>query len=227
MFGKKMTVVSVDDSHNVIVESPWIDHLHLNQLTQWLPVLGEVEDVSCFGFLNLNEDLCAFYNSIVSVGRSIGAPNQVVSQVLPFKRRALNHYFENPALLAHYCLSDGLFSRDVEDDATVLAANEIVFDPKRWANEFEIDQLREIGRSVGLHGRAVVFRAGNPIKLLAGIYSMMAENQDPVNFCCGATLTDRLPYQLQVCQEMDTRAKAFLNANSIRYFQAREMAQIA
>lgn len=221
-----MSIVSVDASHQVITDSPWIDQMHLRQLTAWLPMIGDFEDKYCLSFLNLNEKLCVLCGSVFSAGRRIGSPSQVVTQVLPFRKQLLGNYFGNPALLAYYCLSNGLLSRDDVDSISELN-NEIVFDPNRWAKEFDIGQLKEIGRSIALHGRAVVFKSGNPIKLIASLYSTIEDGEGPLNFSFGAKLTQRLPFQLQICHEMDPRTKSLLASQAIRHFQARDVVEVA
>ena len=225
MLGPRMTIRTLDDDRQVLIDSSWVSPVQHCELNKWLPSPSEFElkDKSCFSFINFDEGMSAFCCSTFTAGRRIGTPDQVLCHVLPFKRSLLSDYYGNPALLAYYCLSSGLLANDGKGQLP----EGVIFEPQRWLAEFDISQLQEIGRAIGVHGRAIIFYPENPVKILAAVYSVLEENSRGASFSFGARLTERLPFRVQVCHQPDQNSNAFLAQNAIRHFEARSAVELS
>lgn len=198
-----------------------LDEFYRTELLKWLPATDDLYGLGSefVSYVPLSHDIGVLSYGFSRPSRVVGRPNTVWTSIVSLSPRELSGYFDNPALLAYYCLSSGSFVFDGSSEFTLPESS--IFEPVRWAAEFERRELGAVANAIDVHGRAVIIGDGNPLKFLAAIYDLIqSEIRWSTSFSYGIQMNENLGFKLQCCRELDQATDHFLIRNNIRHFMS-------
>ena len=196
-----------------------VDDYFLKQMLPWFPKVEDfsVGDEGMLAFVSLDREFGFFFYSSLINSLSMGENDRTLTRIIPVAPAMLLRYNLNPALMAYYYYSSGLFSGIVSIDE--LLPERSLFEPQRWAAEYRLVELAEIARAVEVHGRGVLIRDDEPLKYLASVYSQVpSDRRWETSFAIGSKISNSRPFHFHIRSDLDRTTLEFVTDNQIRYF---------
>ncbi len=215
--------VDQTDKIGLAGRSEGIDDSLTNQLVCWIPQRWELAQchVEGFSFFQLNDELFALSRSVRGVDRLRGRDEkQLVTSVLLIRRKQLEAFGNNAAILATVVLTHGgmLLPIQFQQNLPLLEVpDRTCLTPNMVESNHRTKETEAISRAVDIHQHVAIVGLPDPLDYLGGHLSMLkTETRLNISFAIGLDVSPIRPFQLQFFRGSDISVQQELSRQQIR-----------